>query len=341
MNKIRKLSFLLIPFLLMGLLILPGCGSANEVVVYTSVDRNFAEPILKEFERSTGIKIKPVYDVEASKTTGLVNKLIEEKSRPRADVFWNGEIAQTIRLKDEGVLDVYASGNAKDLPENFIDPDGMWTAFGGRARVFIVNTDLVNESDYPDSIMDLLDPGYEPAQIGIALPLFGTTATQAAALYAYLGEEEGRKYFKDLNDRKISVLDGNSVVRDYVADGRLAFGLTDTDDALGALEKGKPVSIIFPDQKDGQFGTLVIPNSVALVKGGPNKENGRKLIDYLLEEDTMKEMIESGWCQVTVRNIDARSSVEAKGIITMDVSWLEIFEQMERVNEDMKEIFNK
>ena len=73
-------------------------ASGQQVVVYTSVDQNFAEPILAEFEAASGIDVQPVFDVEAAKTTGLVNRIIAEKDRPQADVWWSGECAQTIDL---------------------------------------------------------------------------------------------------------------------------------------------------------------------------------------------------------------------------------------------------
>ncbi|MBN1806662.1 MAG: hypothetical protein JW837_15545 [Sedimentisphaerales bacterium] len=76
----------------------------QQVVVYTSLDKVFSEPILKAFEKETGIKVLDVYDSEATKTTGLVNRLIAEKANPRADVFWNSEIGRTIVLKRKGVL---------------------------------------------------------------------------------------------------------------------------------------------------------------------------------------------------------------------------------------------
>jgi hypothetical protein len=45
----------------------------EQVVIYTSLDKVFSEPILKAFEKETGIKVLDVYDSEATKTTGLVN----------------------------------------------------------------------------------------------------------------------------------------------------------------------------------------------------------------------------------------------------------------------------
>ena len=128
----------------------------REVVIYTSVDQVYSEPVLEKFEDETGIKVKAVYDVEAAKTTGLVNRLIAEKGNPLADVWWNGEIAQTILLKEEGVLTPYSSTEADGIPSAYIDTEGYWTGFGGRARVLLVNTELVVPEEYPESIFDLV-----------------------------------------------------------------------------------------------------------------------------------------------------------------------------------------
>jgi hypothetical protein len=100
------------------------------VVVYVAIDQVYAEPILKTFEQESGITVQAVYDVEAAKTTGLVNRLIAERANPQADVFLSGEFAQTILLKDEGLLAAYQSPNTADIPEAFYDPQGFWTAFG-------------------------------------------------------------------------------------------------------------------------------------------------------------------------------------------------------------------
>ena len=311
-----------------------------EVVIYTSVDQVFSEPILEQFEAETGIEVLAVYDVEAAKTTGLVNRLIAEKENPQADVFWNGEFAQTIVLREEGVLTPYVSSNAADIPEAYKDPDGYWTGFAGRARVLIVNTDLVPENRMPQSIQDLLDPAWPGEQVGIAYPLFGTTATQAAALYAHWGESEGRAYFEALAARDVRVVDGNSVVRDMVADGRLAFGLTDTDDACGAVERGAPVEIVIPDQDTDQMGTLVIPNTVGLIAGGPNPEYGQQLIDYLLSDEVAEAMIASGWSHVGLGgNSTTPGCLQGQSIRGMTIALTEVYEQMLPAKDEMTTIF--
>jgi iron(III) transport system substrate-binding protein len=313
---------------------------SSHVVVYTSVDQLFSEPILTRFEEETGIEVKAVYDVEAAKTTGLVNRLIAEKDNPQADVFWNGEFAQTIVLQEKGILEAYASPNASGIPAVYRDPNDYWVGFAGRARVILINTDRVPVDAIPTSIQDFLDPAWSGDLLGIAYPLFGTTATHAAALYAYRGREAGRAYFEALAERDVRVVDGNSVVRDMVADGRLAFGLTDTDDACSAVERDAPVRIILPDQGPGQMGTLIIPNTVALIAGGPNPEHGQRLIDYLLSDAVAEDLIASGWSHIAPGHATLTADcLQATSIRGMDVTLTEVYDQMEPAKADMTTIF--
>jgi len=107
-------------------------AAQQEVVVYTSLDKVFSQPVLEEFENKTSIKVKAVYDSEATKTTGLVNRLIAEKDSPRADVFWNSETGRTIVLKQKGILAPYNSPSATDIPSTFKDAQGYWSGFGAR-----------------------------------------------------------------------------------------------------------------------------------------------------------------------------------------------------------------
>jgi len=314
-------------------------GEGKTVVVYTSVDQVYSEPVFKDFEKETGIRVMPVYDVEAAKTTGLVNRLIAEKARPQADVFWSGEFSQTIVLKNKSVLAQYRSPSSGDIPAQFKDTDGYWTGFGGRARIFIVNTDLLTASQYPHSIYDMLDDRYPGKTVSIAYPMFGTTATQAAALYSYLGKDKAREFFTLLNNRTVRVVDGNSVVRDLVADGQIAYGLTDTDDACGAIVSGKNVTIIIPDQGEGEMGTLVIPNTVALIAGAPRPAEAKIFMDYLLDRKQESAMVTSGWIQIPVRDMPASPCINSTGIKTIPVTYQDTYDALQPSQEDLITIF--
>jgi iron(III) transport system substrate-binding protein len=269
------------------------------VVVYTSVDQVYAEPILREFERASGIRVLAVYDVEAAKTTGLVTRLLAERGRPRADLFWSGEVAQTLRLAGEGVLAAWRPPE-QDRPGASASGPRLWHDLGGRARVLLVNRDLVRPGEEPRSLSDLLEERWPADRVGISNPLFGTSFTHAAALYAVWGPERARGFFRRLAERGVRVVDGNSVVRDLVADGRLLWGVTDSDDAGAAVARGAPVRVVLPDQ-DGD-GALVIPGTVALVANCPHPAEGRALAAYLASPATEAALVVAGFCQVSLGN---------------------------------------
>src|SRR2546426_9103295 len=119
--------------------------AAQEVVVYTSVDDVVARPIAERFEKETGITVQLVPDTEETKSTGLLNRLITEKARPQADVFWSGDPVRAAILKVKGVSTPYHSPQAAGMPQQFSDPQGYWTGFSARARILLYNRKLVAE----------------------------------------------------------------------------------------------------------------------------------------------------------------------------------------------------
>lgn len=316
-------------------LALSGCGKAD-VVVYTAVEQIYCEELFEQFEKETGIHVQAVYDTEANKTTGLVNRIIAEADQPVCDVFWNNEFIQTIDLQEKGLLDSYVPDNGADIPGAYKDPEGYWTAFGGRARVMLVNTKMLSEEEYPESIFDFVNGKYQGRELALAYPMFGTTRTQAAAIYALLGEEEGRAFFQSVADCGVQIVDGNSVTKDMAAAGQVKIGFTDTDDAKDAVRDGAPVMMVFPDQQEGGIGTLITPSTVAMVHNCPNGENARKLIEFLVSAETEKALIEKGFFDVSVRGDSAVDGFQVKG---MDLNLKQIYQMLDTASKDMEEIF--
>ncbi|MCI0489022.1 MAG: extracellular solute-binding protein [Blastocatellia bacterium] len=276
----------------------PDAPAAGEVVVYVSQDRVFAEPVLLEFERRTGIRVKAVYDTEETKSTGLANRLLAEKNRPQADVFWSNEPVRTIVLKRNGVLASYQPPGAAAIPDEFKDPEGYWTGFSARSRVIVYNTNLVNPEEAPKSIFDLADSRWK-GQVVIADPRFGSTSFHVAALYSEIGDERADEFFRKLKANGVKIVPGNSVVRDMVARGEVKMGLTDTDDVNVALEDNQPVAMVFPD-RDG-IGVPIMPNMVSLIAGATAEEAGKRLIDYLVSPEVERMLAQAESAQIPLR----------------------------------------
>jgi iron(III) transport system substrate-binding protein len=262
------------------------------------VDDVFARPIAERFAQETGIMVQLVPDTEETKSTGLLNRLIAEKARPQADVFWSGDPIRAAILKAKGVSTPYRSSQAAGLPQQFSDPEGYWTGFSARARVLLYNRDLVAEEQKPTSIMDLLDPRFQ-GKACIANPLFGTTSMHVTALFAVLGEDKAKAFFKGFAANGGKILSANGEVRRRVAAGECAVGIADTDDANVARLEGKPIGVVYPDT-DG-MGTLIIPNCAVLIAGGPHPEAGQHFIDYVLRPETERALAESEAAQMPLR----------------------------------------
>ncbi len=303
----------------LALCVASGCWQASdrEVVVYSALDAEFAEPILERYAREQAIEVRPNFDVESTKTVGLVTRIQQERNRPRCDVFWNNEILHTLRLEKQGLLEVYRSPVAAEFPQNYRSPQGSWHGFAARARVLIVNTQRVAESERPRSIDDLVDAKWQ-GQVGIAKPLFGTTATHASVLFAVWGEQRAQAFFRQLKENA-QVLSGNKQVALAVGRGELAFGLTDTDDAVVEKEAGQPVEIVYPDQEDGGLGTLFIPNTVAIIRGAPHPQQARALVDYLLSSTVETALAQGPSAQFPV---NPQVSVRSRVAPSQPVRWM-------------------
>jgi iron(III) transport system substrate-binding protein len=286
-------------FAVVLLLLLPGCwsSSGHEVVVYTAQDEEYAKPIFEDFKKSSGIDVRPKFDSESTKTVGLANEIVAEAARPQCDVFWNNEILLTLRLAQQGLLEVYRPKIAEHFPAMYRSKDDLWYGFAARARILLVNTKRLTPEQRPQSINDLTEPRFK-GRIGMAKPLFGTTATHATCLFAAWGDEKARQFFDKLKANDVKILAGNKNVAEAVSSGEIDFGITDTDDAYEEIRAARPVEIIYPDQGEGQLGTLYIPNTVAIVKGSPNPAAARKMIDDLLSPDVEIRLAQGGSAQV-------------------------------------------
>jgi len=334
----KKIGVFIIGIILLGCLLfffLP--KEEKVVVVYVAHDQDYSEPILKKFENLTGIKVKALYDTEATKTVGLVNRLIAEKNNPQADVFWNNEMIRSILLKEKGILQPYCSPNAKDIPSFFKDEDCYWTGFAARARVIIYNIQKINESEAPSSIYDFINPKWK-GKACIANPILGSTSTHIASLFALLGKEKAKEFLLKMKANEVQIVESNSMVRDQVVAGECWFGLTDTDDAWDAILAGKPIKMVFPDQ-DG-MGTLVFPNTVMLIKNAPHAENGKKLIDFLLSNWVEEELARKALQIPLKKDVKLPENVpKVEEIRMMNVSFQKIYENLNESTQFIHNIF--
>ncbi len=309
------LSALVAGLLALALAAPASAQSKGEVVLYYSADEPIARPVIEAFEKKTGIKVKGVGDNEAVKATGLAQRIRAEKDAPRADVFWNSEVLQTIALAREGLLAPHTSETADARPERFNDPDDLWHGFAQRARVFVYNPEnppmvTINEETRPvRHVRDTFHPVFQDMFV-LARPEFGTTRDQIAAMQTLMGPGALQLWVFQMRKQDLRLVDGNAAVVRAVAMGEAKGGFTDTDDYWAAKREGWPIEMVYVrfDELNvagldvvTPHGPLLIPNTAARIKGGPNPENAALLMDFLLSAEVEEMLAKSDSKNIPVR----------------------------------------
>ena len=140
----------------------------------------------------------------------------------------------------------------------------------------------------PVSLVELTNPVYR-GKVALAYPLFGSTATHLLALRQHWGAAAWETWCRALAANKPFLVDGNSVAARMVAKGQVKVGLTDSDDIAaenreGASLKALPIS--------GE--TLLLPNTVAIVRNAPHLEAAERLFEYLQTRGVTDRLVEAG-----------------------------------------------
>jgi iron(III) transport system substrate-binding protein len=250
-------------FLFAALILAAAAGCARQkpdsdsVVLYTSQDQFYAEPILKAFTAKTGIKVKPVFDMESAKTAGLARRLRAERDYPQCDVFWsNEELHMRLLVRDH----VIASND--------------WRAAGFRTRRLVINTNRSALTNAPN-LLSLTNENWN-GRVALSYPLFGTTASWFLALRQHWGEDLWKVWCYGLVRNGSKVVDGNSVVVNLVGRGEASIGMTDSDDIAAGKKQGLPIAALPAGAE-----SLIIRSTVGIVRDAPNPKNARLLMDYL------------------------------------------------------------
>jgi iron(III) transport system substrate-binding protein len=310
-------------------------SSADTVVVYVSHDQVFSEPILRDFERETGVAVKAVYDTEETKSTGVMNRLMAERNNPQADVYWANEPIRAEVLRQQGLTSPYRSPSAEGIAEQFKDPEGHWTGFSARARMFIVARTL---KDKPTSIQAYAEPRYKGVGV-IANPLFGTTTAHMAALFVVWGDERANGFLGAMRANGVRTSSSNGESADLVAKGNSGFSLVDSDDLHSRRKQGAAVEGVYPDQEEGGVGCFIVPNAVVLIKNGPHPAPGKRLIDYLLSTETERKLAFSDAAQIPLHEgVEAPPEVpRLQTLKVMKVDYAEVAAKMQAIQPLLKD----
>ncbi|HEY3864123.1 MAG TPA: extracellular solute-binding protein [Verrucomicrobiae bacterium] len=287
-----------------------GKGGAPVVILYTSQDEVFAEPIIREFEAQTGIQVRPVYDSEAVKTVGLVNRLLTERDHPQCDVFWNNEEFRTRQLA------------ARDV----FRPTNGWAHLGYRTRRIVINTNLVSAANAPRTFRDATNARWR-GKVAVAYPLFGTTATHFLALRQFWGDDAWQAWCRAMEANHPFLVDGNSVVVKQVSRGEAWIGFSDSDDIAGAQREGFPVAALPATEE-----TLYVPNTVGVIRDCPHPAEAERLFEFITDPKVSQRLVE-------LHALEGATLPPATAATGLQVDWSKLLQDLDRSTEETRQIF--
>ncbi len=287
----RSFRFIAIFFTALLCVAPPRFASAEgeELTIYSGRSKDLVQPVLDGFSKVSGVKV----NVRYAGTTELATTLLEEGKNSPADLFF---------AQDAGGLGaVAAAGLFEKLPENllsrveprFRSPEGLWTGSSGRVRVVAYNTNILKESDLPESVLGFTDPKWK-GKIGWA-PTNGSFQAFVTAMRVKMGDEATAKWLKAMKANEPRDYPNNSSALAAVGSGEVQAALVNHYYLLiFKKEKGEsfPVKNYYP--KKGDVGAMVNVAGVGVLKSSPRRATAEKFVDYLLSPEAQKYFVEGG-----------------------------------------------
>lgn len=249
-------------------------------IVATSEDY---KELFDKFTGETGVKVEFL-----SMSSGeVLSRVKAEGDKPMADVWFGGGVDAFMEAKEEGLLEKYDFDEAEKIVEPYKDKDNYWFTKGLTVVGFIVNNDILEEKDLPEPKTwdDLTNLAYKDEILMSNPAISGTNYGVVNSLLQNKGEEDGWKYFEELNKNIPFYTKRGSDPNQKTIAGEAAIGITYIDRSLEEMEDEKNVKIIYPED-----GIPWIPEGVAIFKNAQNMEAAKEFISWVYKDENLKEV---------------------------------------------------
>jgi iron(III) transport system substrate-binding protein len=254
---------------------------AEELVIYSGRSAGLVEPLLKTFEKTTGIKVKTRFD---KSTANLANRIATEGTETEADIFFAQDSGYLGALARAGHLEVIAAETLAKVDTTRREAQGRWVATSGRARVLVYSPGRVKATELPNTLAELADPKWS-GRLGWA-PSNSSYQAHVSALRKLWGEEKTKTWLKGIAALKPTVYPKNSPQVKAVSNGEIDIGWVNhyyLHKLKAANPKLKAANYTFTEI--GDAGNLMMLSGVAVLKHSKNKAAAQRFAAFLLSKD--------------------------------------------------------
>lgn len=256
----------------------------KDLVIYSGRNEAQIKPVVDLF-KTKHPEINVV--VKAASSAELANLVLEEKSKPKADIYWSNDAGALERLRMEKAFQSYTSENLKLVPEQWKSTDNTWYGITVRVRAIMYNKNLVKESEVPKTTKELADPKWK-GQVGMVHGGAEAMMANVTALRITEGDAATEKFLKDLLANDVKLFKGHGDVRQAVGRGELKLGWVNHYYFYQQLreKENNNVGLIYPDQESG--GTTVNVSGMAIIGSAPNVKNAKAFMDFMLTKEAQE-----------------------------------------------------
>jgi iron(III) transport system substrate-binding protein len=273
----------------LGLPLLAACGEDEpKLVIYNAQHEQLLEEIAPAFEKETGIEV----ELRHGKDLELSNQLVQEGDASDADVFLTENSPAMSQVENEGLFEELPDSILEVIPEQYRPASGLWTGFVARSTVLVYNTDLVDESELPGSILDLADPEWA-GRLTFA-PSGADFQAIVAAILELEGEDATRAWLEGIKENG-TVSDNNLVALEAVDSGESEVGIIyhyywERDRAEGGDVHDSSAQHYFTDGDPGAFLSV---SGAGVLESSDMKDEAEEFVEFLVGEQGQQILADS------------------------------------------------
>lgn len=268
-----------------------GADQATEqdsIVLYSGRNEELVQPLIDQFSEHTDVEV----EVRYGDTAELAAQLLEEGENSPADVFLAQDAGALGAVAQDGLFDELPSDLLEQVPETYRDAGDSWVGVSGRLRTLIYNTDMVDESDLPQSVEELTGSDYE-GRVGIA-PTNASFQSFVTAFRVSEGEDAAEQWLGDMADNDPQYREGNGPIVSDVIDGNLEMGLVNHYYLYAqAGERGVDSEELPAENhifEDGDVGALVNVAGAGVLDS--NNQAAMDLVEYFLSQEGQEYFVD-------------------------------------------------
>ncbi|HEX9075766.1 MAG TPA: extracellular solute-binding protein [Anaerolineae bacterium] len=256
--------------------------ASGKISVYSALNQSTNDAFFAAFKAAV-----PGIDVELlplAAAGALQTRIIAEKASPKGDIFIGGDRAFHDVLGKQGLLEKYVSPNAAAIPADFKDPNGFWTGWYVGIFAFVYNTSRLTAEiggKKPATWDDLLDPAWK-GKIVMPSPITtgGGYIFLATQVFRFGGDEaKAMDFMKKFHANVAQYIDSSPNAIQFVSQGQFVGAPNWAHDILTSKAQGNPIDLAIVADTGFEVG------SVSIIKGGPNTNNSKSFVDWMLTKD--------------------------------------------------------